>query len=390
MNQGTFTKYLGTASVRVHDISNISDDGLYYNVDLPINLKGHIKSCVTPNIIRVRAVLSWSSLPSTTNPDALNTWGNRLDAVVQIRPSQAAHVEAELTLVGSVDRDAIDPVSFLVNAATVSPNRNNNRPYGGWVGFNGIINRNGFNGVIKYRIEYKKYGAPDATYASVSTSETFAMINFNPDPNLEYPETQNPADGWFTYSANPENGIYNEYNYLAGWSTGGLADGNYTIRFLHTDALNNIVVADLFSVVICNQPMTISPTANTTLDFSKSIDLVITGGDCHCYDKTDANHIINGSLRATHPYFANWNFNLQPSSHTNGAAPVPLSHYYHSVGDTGDANLPWSLDVKLMDTCGYALSIAAQTRVILNSNTQFPWYGVKAVGFSVSQKCPNT
>lgn len=388
-NNGTFTQYLGTASVTVHDISNIPEDGLYYNVDLPINLKGRIKSCTTPNIIRVRAVLSWSSLPSTTNPNTLNTWGNRIDAVVQIRPSQAAHVDAELTLVGGVDRDAIDPASFLVNAASVSPTRNNNRPYGGWVSFHGIIDRNGFNGEIKYKIEYKQFGAADSTYAPVSTAESFAMIDFNPDPNLEYSDAQHPADGWFIYKANPALGIYNEYNYLAGWSTGGQADGNYTIRFSHTDASGSVVHKDTFSIVICNEPITISPTANTTLDFSKTLDLIIIGGDCHCYDKTEAKHIINGELRATHPFFANWDFSLQPSSHTNGAAPAPLNHYYNSIGDTGDSSLPWSLDVAAMDTCGYALSISANTRVILNSNTQFPWYGVKAVGFSVSQKCPN-
>lgn len=388
-NNGTFTQYLGTASVTVHDISNIPADGICYNVELPVNLSKHIKSCVTPNIIRVRAVLSWSSLPSTTNPNALNTWGNRVDAVVQIRTGQAAHVEGEITLVGGVDRDAIDPVSFLVNASS-TPTQHNNRPYGGWVSFHGIINRNGFNGELKYRIEYKKYGAADNTYAPVSTAENFSMIDFNPDPNLEYVDAQHPADGWFIYKANPALGIYNENNYLAGWSTGGLADGNYTIRFAHYDATGTVIYPDTFTVVICNEPMTISPTANTSLDVSKSIDLIITGGDCHCYDKTNTNHLISGELRATHPYFAAWDFDLQPAAHINGAAPVPLYHHYNAVGDTGNASLPWQLDVQQMDTCGYALSIAAQTRVILNSNTQFPWYGVKAVGFSVSNKCPNT
>lgn len=387
-NNGTFTQYLGTASVTVHDISNIPAEGICYNVELPVNLSKHIKSCITPNIIRVRAVLSWSALPSTTNPNALNTWGNRVDAVVQIRTGQAAHVEGEITLVGGVDRDTIDPVSFLVNASS-TPTKDNNRPYGGWVSFHGIINRNGFNGELKYRIEYKKYGAADNTYAPVSTAENFSMIDFNPDPNLEYVDSQSPADGWFIYKANPALGIYNENNYLAGWSTGGLADGNYTIRFSHYDATGTVVYPDTFSVVICNEPMTISPTANTSLDLTKSIDLIITGGDCHCYDKTNTNHLINGELRATHPYFAAWDFDLQPAAHINGAAPVPLHHHYNAIGDTGDVSLPWQLDVQQMDTCGYALSISAQTRVILNSNTQFPWYGVKAVGFSVSNKCPN-
>ncbi|SFD89484.1 hypothetical protein SAMN05518672_103743 [Chitinophaga sp. CF118] len=400
-NNGTFDQYLGTSSITVHDIDNIPADGLCYNVDLPVNLNGRIRTCALPNVIRIRAVLSWQSLPSTTNPNLLNTWGNRLDAVVQIRPSQAPFVDAQLTLVGSVDRDLIDPLTFLVNSDTTNPTSNNNRPYGGWVSFNGIIDRNGFNGVIKYKIEYKKYGASDLTYAPISTAESFHMINFIPNPNVEFNDAQVAPDGWFTYKQNPAIGLYNEYNYLGGWSTGALADGNYTIRFTHTDANGNEQIADLFSLVVCNVEMSISQTANTSVDLSKSLDLVIDGGDCHCYDKTPNNHFVNGHLRAVHPYFANWSLDLQPSSHTHGTVPNPSSRYYDALpnagdignlannADDGDDNAPWSVDVSGLDNCGYTVSLAAHTRVIRNSSTQFPWYGIKAVGFSVTDICPN-
>lgn len=400
-NNGIFDQYLGTASVTVHDISNIPADGLYYCVDLPVNLSQHIRSCVFPNIVRIRGVLSWQSLPSTTDPNDLNTWGNRLDVVVQIRPSQAANVEAELTHVGSVDRDSIDPVTFLVNSDNTNPTSDNNRPYGGWVSFNGIINRNGFNGIIKYKIEYKKYGSSDSTYASVSTSETFSMLDFAPDPNVEYLDTQSPADGWFIYKANPAIGLYNETNYLAGWGTEGLADGTYTIRFTHTDALGNEQVADIFSVIINNVHMSISTTANVSVDLTKTLDLVIDGGDCHCYDKTATNHTVSGHLRAVHPYFSSWGLDLQPTSHTHGTVPTPAFRYYNAIAnhadigdlgnnlDSGDANAPWSVDVSAMDNCGYTVSLHARTRVIRNSSTHHPWYGVKAVGFSVTDKCPN-
>lgn len=401
-NNGTFDTYLGTSSITVHDINNIPADGLYYNIDLPINLADRVRTCALPNIIRIRAVLSWQSLPSTTDPNDLNTWGNRVDSVVQIRPSQGAKVEAELTHVGGVDRDLIDPVTFLVNSDTTNPTSHNNRPYGGWVRFNGIINRNGFNGIIKYKIEYKKYGASDSTYASVSTSETFEMIDFTPDPNLEFNDPQSPADGWFIYKENPAIGLYNQTHYLAGWSTDGLSDGIYTIRFTHTDAFGFEQVADLFSLIINNVHMSISATANTSVDLTKSLDLVIDGGDCHCYDKTATNHTVNGHLRAVHPYFAVWTLNLQPSSHTHGTVPNPAHRYYDALpnagdignladnNDDGDENAPWSVDVSGMDNCGYTVSLSAWSRVIRNSSTTFPWYGVKAVGFSVTDKCPNT
>lgn len=400
-NNGTFDQYLGTSSITVHDIDNIPADGLYYNIDLPINLKGHIKSCTQPNIIRIRAVLSWQSLPSTTNPNLLNTWGNRKDAVVQIRPSQSPFVDAELTFVGGVDRDLISASTFLVNSDLTNPTSYNNRPYGGWVSFNGLIDRNGFNGIIKYKIEYKKYGASDSTYASVSSTESFPMIDFTPNPNLEFSDNQSAVGGWYIYKANPAIGLYNETNYLAGWSTDGLDDGTYTIRFTHTDANGNEIVKDVFSLIICNVHMSINPFATPTVDFTKTLDLVIDGGDCHCYDKTPSNNIISGHLRAVHPYFASWGLDLQPTSHTHGVVPSPVSRYYDALpnagdignlgnnADDGDGNAAWSLNVSGLDNCGYTVSIYAHSRVIRDSSTLFPWYGIKAVGFSVTDVCPN-
>ena len=74
-NNGTWDEYLGTVSVNVHDINAIPDKGLCYAVELPINPTQHLKFCSNPNIIKVRAVLSWSSMPSTTDPEDLNYMG---------------------------------------------------------------------------------------------------------------------------------------------------------------------------------------------------------------------------------------------------------------------------------------------------------------------------
>lgn len=154
-NDGVYGQYLGTASVDVHDISNIPADGLYYNVALPVDFSHRLKTCSSPNIIHIRGVLSWQSLPSTTNSNQLNHYGNYVDAVVQIRPGLGSNVDAVITYVGNVDRDDIDPSHHLFNYNGASPNASNNRPWGGWVSLHGIIDRNGFNGVIKYKIMYK-------------------------------------------------------------------------------------------------------------------------------------------------------------------------------------------------------------------------------------------
>lgn len=378
-NDNNFEDYLGTVSFETHDINNIPADGLYYNVALPINVSKHLRRCANPNRIKVRAVLSWESLPSATNPNALNTWGNRVDAIVQIRPGSENGVQSKLTFVGGVDRDDIDPLNYLYNYSTVLPTPANNRPWGGAVRFQGIIDRNGFGGLIKYKLMYKKFGAPDTDYATVSASEVITMFDFG--TFTEFFDNQSAPDGWFIYKQNPAVGLYNEDNHLAWWNTSGLTDGTYTIKLLFTDEFSLVQTGDEFSMIVNNQPMTVSPTANSSVDTTFDMDEVIDGGDCHSYNKT--NPMVNGHLRAVHPYFGSWSLRLEPALHTQGASITPPDNREYKGGtDTGDGNAPWSLDTTKLDACGYTVSLLATTRVILNSSTAFPQYGPKAVGFA--------
>jgi hypothetical protein len=380
-NNGTFDQYLGTASFEAHDIANIPAGGLYYNVALPIDVSKRLKTCETPNVIRVRAVLSWESLPSTTDPDQLNVWGNSIDALVQLRPGKSSGMHTVISLVGNVDRLMIDPAQHLYNYNAFAPSINNNRPWGGGVNFCGIIDRNGFNGIVKYRLRYKPFLASDSEFMPVSHNESFGR--WIPPAFPFYISQVADVDGWYVYDVNPALGIFDVWDngLLSNLQTSGLTDGTYTIRFEYTDELGNPVTGDEFSIVVYNQGMSVSPTANAAVDMTKDVDLVIDGGDCHSYDQTDS--IINGHLRAVHAYFGSWALNLQPTSHTHGAVPAPTARTYAAIGDIGDSNAAWMLDTAPLDPCGYTVSLLATTRVILNSSPgYFPQYGPKAVGFA--------
>jgi hypothetical protein len=332
----------------------------------------------------VRAVLSWESLPSTANPNALNTWGNSKDSLVQLRPGKSSGIYTVITEVGDVDRALIHASEHLYNFNAVAPNYYNNRPWGGVVNFKGIIDKNGFAGTVKYRILFKSFGAADSAFAPITFTETNVLWNsLLPWPTCFIYLTQSAdTEGWFNYLPDPTNHIFsNDDNHLANWNTGGLADGTYTIRFEYTDVFGHSLIGDEFSIVICNKGITVSPTPNTVVDSSYNLDLVIDGGDCHSY--TPADSIIHGHVRAVHPYFALWYVDLQPSSHTHGVVPIPTGRSYSSLTDQGDANAPWTLNTALLDPCGYTVSLLARTRVILNSNPgYFPLYGPKAVGFA--------
>ena len=379
-NDGVFDEYLGTVSLVVHDISNIPAGGLYYSVQMPMNVKDRLKKCSTPNIIRIRAVLSWEALPSTTDPEALNHWGNRKDVIVQLRPAFifGTGINAAIHYVGNVDRYAIDPGTHLYNSGSASIYTN--RPWGGVISFNGIIDRAGFGGITKYRLLVKPQFAPDSSYQPVSTSETFSLDDIFTVPG-PFPDPQTDPEGWFVYKQNPNIGLYNTNNYLASWNTASSPDGVYTIRFVHTNEFSTEVIRDQFSIVVCNRGMSISLTANTSVDVTKDLDLVIDGGDCHSYTPKEPG--ITGHLRALHPYFAWWELVLEPASHTHSTKPVPELRIHSSILDNGDENAEWHLDTSPLDPCGYTVSLHARSRVILNSSPgYFPLYGPKAVGFA--------
>lgn len=382
-NDGIFDEYLGTQSFEVHDISNIPAGGLFYNVALPINVSGKLKECSSPNIIKVRAVLSWESLPSTTIPNALNTWGNSKDSLVQLRPGKSSGIYTVITEVGDAARVLIHASEHLYNYNAVAPDYNNNRPWGGVVNFKGIIDRNGFEGTIKYRIQFKSFGAADTEYTPVASVEVNGLWNsLLPWPACLITRTQSTdINGWFVYQPYAVDHIFsNDDNHLANWNASGLPDGTYSIRFEYTDESGNPVTGDEFSIVICNKGMTVSTTPNTVVDPNHDLDLVIDGGDCHSYSPADP--IINGHVKAIHPYFAKWTIELQPTSHTHGVVPSPTQRDYSSLTDMGDANAPWTLNTAKLDPCGYTVVLLARTRVILNNDLNLPLYGPKAVGFA--------
>ena len=106
--------YLDTVSVVVHDFDPIPADGLNYSAVLKVNLDKYRRPCKEPKIGRVRAVLSWNTLPSTTDPDALPYWGNRVDTHVQIRPG----VPAEGPLLDGIGGIGVHDIDIAIGGMT--------------------------------------------------------------------------------------------------------------------------------------------------------------------------------------------------------------------------------------------------------------------------------
>ena len=88
VNYGAGFEDLGYTSFDVHDIPDLGGPlhPIEYMVRLPLPDSGHRRCCGTAVIPTVRAVLSWNT-PPLSDPNVLNTFGNRLDAHIQLAPT---------------------------------------------------------------------------------------------------------------------------------------------------------------------------------------------------------------------------------------------------------------------------------------------------------------
>lgn len=390
-DSGTYQTYLGTAFVQVHDIGAIPKDGLYYAVLLPTNLAPYLQDCSTPNIVRLRAVLSWSAPPSTTDPNALNFWGNRLDVAMQIRPGVASQgLIGYLYYVGGVSLLDISTVTYLAFPSSGVLNTANraqpamDRPFAGAVTVGGRIS-NFVPGTVYYQVQVSPSGA--GTWQPVMNGPfTFTLSDPSNPPSFQTNVTYTSFDGWYLFEENPAALEFEIYNQLATWNSLSMPDGLYDMRLAYTTdypitAASVIFYTNTVTFTVSNRGFTVSPTANTVIDTSYDVDLVIDGGDCHSYSQKE---IIDGHLRATNPYFWQWSLDIQPSTHTHGAQCTPPCRSYGSLADQGATpSETWSLDTTPLDKCGYTVTLGAYDRAICNSNGAVVHSASKAVGFSV-------
>ena len=353
--------YLGTVQVNVHDIASIPKQGLCYTAVLPVNLGPHLQSCEKPKVARLRAVLSWAVPPSTTDPDALNYWGNRIDTHVQIKPGDMpGGVQPWLWVLGGIPLSMINPftgmtTSTAVYADTSLPPDSLGRPcpFGRRVNLKGPT----FPG-YQYRVQVKKVSDPPANWTPVTTPMAFERSD-----TTTYWKYKDTPDGFFDYVPFNQN-----VNSLLGlWDTYGLDDDLWEVM------LEIKGVAGVLTHVILLD--------NTAPD----VDIHISGlGDCKDY-KVDST--ITGTFVARDIHFAHFTLSTLPNTVT-----TPSNHPTSPTPSTSETGLPpgdaWTLNTKTpveMKPCGYVVYLEAWDRSILNSSSQGN-HNHTSVGFCLRKK----
>jgi hypothetical protein len=322
-------EYLGTVAVKAYDFPQLPSGGLCYSAALPVDLDEFKRRCSDPRVARVRAVLSWNSPPSTTNPDQVPTWGNRLDAHVLIPRKEGE--PGQLTIIGGISTEFISDVTGLVagNAKFADTGISIYSPLGLECPFGGLVVVRGPAVTGKrYRLQ-----VIDSVGGSVTLTEKIWVT-----PVIGFSSYHSgSADGWFNYLPYTQNfaGILGYYR-----SNGS---DKVTIQ-LEIEGEG----------VVDTQVIQLDNTAPTG-----AISITQPGSDCGVFDEGDE---LGGKVWANDTYMGGWSVSIDGGP--AGFGPVNVT--------SGNANTPiagtnWTFDTNGMDECGYVVEVHVQDRAIVNS-----------------------
>jgi hypothetical protein len=220
---GSGYEYVGTTSVNVHDIASIPAGDLQYAAALPFaQALTHRQPCIDgPNVVPIRAVLSWATPPSETDPYAVPVWGGHLETNVLILPGEPIAGGPDLESIGSMPLSLIDNATGLATGQSLVAFFANGCPFGGEVVFTGhVINASGGVGGpgLQYRILISKNGGLTFT----PMTEEFSVQTHNWLTNVYTTVAQVPdGEGWCNCVEDYSASIDVDGNILGHWSTAG-------------------------------------------------------------------------------------------------------------------------------------------------------------------------
>jgi len=247
--------HAGTSFVEVHDIQNIPTGGLSYSVILPYNFSKFKKRCDNPQVLKVRAVLSWNTPPTSMS---CSHWGNVIDSYIQLKPSSYTGVGPKMAIVGGIPTSQINPFTGLTIpgayfALNVNPVKDH-CPFGGTVTIQGET----FPGQ-KYKVKVTNL----ANGTSYYVNNDLALVDNH--GNIPLPVTANSADEY----------IYPPFNNNI---------GDFIARFRPGTSDKLLITVEHLDGTFDNQVIQMD---NASLQTTIAID---DGGNCSHYKKGDTIH----------------------------------------------------------------------------------------------------
>ena len=358
-------EYVGTVKVNTHDFVKMPAGGLAYAATLPIELNKVRRLCDKPGIHKVRAVLSWNSAPSTTDPNWTPYWGNRLDSHVHVHPGAGYDGTARMTIVGGVNVSFINPSTGVTVPGAVSAYNgiaadSRGCPFGGRVVVHGPTDP-ALQGTT-YRLQVSKNGG---LFEPVTTS-------FWASDNLGGGSWVTPAaDGSVQWPVWWTNGL----GVLGYVDTSG--EGSWQIRL---EVGSAFVVAQTQRIQLDNTGL--GRDGNLVNGAHVAVDPGQLG--LQACGKFTQGMVITGTFDANDEWLNRWSLDLTPGG--NVVAPpnaLTTSATLQTVGAPGGST--WRLDTSGLVPCGYVLRISLWDRAIVNSVVGNGHYAYDDLGFCIDK-----
>lgn len=351
---GSYDTFLGTASVKVHDISAMPAGGVHLAVRLPVDLSKYRRRCADgPALLPVRATLSWNVPVPGNAPNTVPTWGNREQTLVHLAPLGAVHGPAgTIAILGGI------PVSMIGDATgrTTADAQFalNNTPVGGDAPFGGIVTVQGTPMPTGWR--YKVEVTPEAGGAPQPLLDTLELTRSDGSTYEHAADggTQTYAYVDFTQNVN---------NLLARWQSTG--DARWIFTLSTYDPAGTLMGSDSHRIQLDN-------TAPDAL-------IQITSGTGNC-GKFMAGSVISGLFTATDANLAGWSIGIKPPGLNDPGEAITSP----SAGTLNVVDGVWELDTAGMVGCGYIAELVVSDRTIVHSQGQ-GWHRVASVGFCLEE-----
>jgi hypothetical protein len=376
--------YLNTVAVNVHDIMKRPFDELSYSAILPVDLSAVRRPCGKPKIARIRAVLSWNTLPSTSDPDKLNHWGNRLDAHVQIRPGYP--VPGDTPTIFGIGGIFLDDINVFGNGMTTTDARfsvsgvyaddatpRRECPFGGYI----IVKGSPVPG-RKYRLLARKSGdsSDGEPVKNPFWVQPFFGFGFG---SLISPDSSTGYVNYMVWTDNTE-------SVLARWTPSG--DELKEIR-LEMATLGGVVVGytPWYKIQLDNTAPRRKPALppfEPPGEPPVTCEIHIDTGDCK---PLPSGTLIKGHFVARDEHFGGFTLRTLPSSTSPNSPTTALA----STSETASflsGGTEWQLDTakpNKMAPCGYVVLLQVSDRSILDSDHGHHNYNEYDVGFCLGQ-----
>lgn len=366
-------KYLGTSLVNVHDIASIPAEGLQYAVSLPVDFSSYRDVCSNPKVLKVRAILSWQTPPTPNDPNYNPVWGNKVDALIQLKPGEAVKPGEQKPSLWSIGGMAIESISgntFTVVSSTLGDGFANGpsvgygysaleSPFGGTIAISGSISNPPNNPTeaekLRYKVQYRNYGT-SVWHDITNGFKLWLRIDGVPSGLIDQ---TTDSEGYFKYQKDLKTPTIVEAqdDILAIWST-PVADGDglYEVKILLRQGDPGNGYYDVPSAVV-------KVMIDNTIP--KPVEITLDAGPCERFTPGSK---VSGKFKAVDQHFWRYGFSVSPD-----ASPVshtPFETIYPLLPAPGVLNGTFELDTSGMKPCGYVIYLHVWDRAIVNNHVQ--------------------